>query len=75
MTTSSGSRRTRRKPNRTPQTRRPPTAQRRVGRAREMVDFARDYEYVRHELKRISLWSVLLFALMFAGYFYLAFAA
>ncbi len=67
----SSSRRTRRRPARSSQSRSQGQSSRRVaGRSKEMIDFAGDYASIRHDLKRIAIWCVLLFALMFAGYFF-----
>ncbi len=63
MTTSS--RRQRRPPKRSPQQRR----QGRPAAAAEVVDYSRDYADVRRDLRRIAVWSILLFGLMFAVYF------
>jgi hypothetical protein len=47
--------------------------QRRTGRVAmkppEPVDYSLDYAYVRRDLRRITLWGLLLFAGMFAVYF------
>jgi hypothetical protein len=44
---------------------------RRAVRAVEPVDYSKDYAAVRHDLRRIALWSVLLFVGMVALYFVL----
>lgn len=56
MTTSS--RRQRRRSARSPQQRRQQERARIV--AGEPVDYSQDYAYVRHDLRRIALWSTLL---------------
>ncbi|MBC8076872.1 MAG: hypothetical protein H7Y32_12410 [Chloroflexales bacterium] len=45
--------------------------QRRLVRAVEPIDYSRDYEAVRHDLRRIALWAALLFVAMAALYFVL----
>jgi hypothetical protein len=63
MTTST--RRSRRRPVRSPQRQQG----RRTSREKEGIDYTQDYHYVRHDLKRIAIWSILLFACMVAAYF------
>lgn len=70
MSTSSGSRRQRRRPARSSQTRSQGPAGRRTRVRKETIDFARDYIYVRHDLKRIAIWSILLFVGMIGVYLF-----
>ncbi|NJK80437.1 MAG: hypothetical protein HC893_10195 [Chloroflexaceae bacterium] len=37
----------------------------------EPVDYSQDYNYIRHDLIRITIWSVLLFALLIGLSFFL----
>jgi hypothetical protein len=39
-------------------------------REEKTIDYEREYDFVRHDLRRIALWSVLLFAGMFVAYFF-----
>lgn len=50
-----------------------PAQQRRQDRKRggEVIDFMKDYEYVRGDLKRIAVWSSLLFVCMIGVYIFL----
>jgi hypothetical protein len=68
MTTSSP-RRQRRRPARSQQ-----RQQRQQGRAaaqRHQTDYAQDYAFVRRDMRRIAIWSILLFAGMFGAYFFI----
>jgi hypothetical protein len=44
---------------------------RRAVRAVEPVDYSKDYASVRHDLRRIAIWALLLFVGMVALYFVL----
>jgi hypothetical protein len=66
--TSSSSRRQRRRPARAQQ-----RSQRQQGRAaqRQHTDYAQDYVFVRRDMRRIAIWSILLFVCMFGAYFFI----
>jgi hypothetical protein len=66
---STQSRRQRRQPRRTHQQRR--QQGRKAGPTAQPIDYSRDYMFVRRDMVRIILWSVLLFAGMIAAYFVL----
>jgi hypothetical protein len=67
--TSSSSRRQRRRPARSQQ-----RSQRQQGRSaaqqRQHTDYAQDYVFVRRDMRRIAIWSILLFVCMFGAYFF-----
>lgn len=65
---STQSRRQRRQPKRTHQQRR---QQGRKATTAQPIDYSRDYMFVRRDMLRIVVWSVLLFAGMIAAYFVL----
>jgi hypothetical protein len=67
--TSPSSRRQRRRPARSQQ-----RSQRQQGRTaaqRQQTDYAQDYVFVRRDMRRIAIWSILLFACMFGAYFFI----
>jgi hypothetical protein len=69
MTSSPSSRRQRRRPARSQQ-----RSQRQQGRTaaqRQHTDYAQDYVFVRRDMRRIAIWSILLFVCMFGAYFFL----
>jgi hypothetical protein len=66
---STQSRRQRRQPKRTHQQRR--QQGRRAAATAQPIDYSRDYMFVRRDMVRIVVWSMLLFAGMIAAYFVL----
>lgn len=70
MTSSPSSRRQRRRPARSQQ-----RSQRQQGRTaaqrQQQTDYAQDYVFVRRDMRRIAIWSILLFVCMFGAYFFL----
>jgi hypothetical protein len=66
--TSSSTRRQRRRPARAQQ--RSPRQQKRTTQ-RQHTDYAQDYVFVRRDMRRIAIWSILLFVCMFGAYFFI----